>query len=69
MVCGLCLCADGSPMMVCVGRVWCVSVRKYKDMKQGAVVTAGYNTKKGRHKELPYYRPFDVSGPKTQESR
>ena len=29
----------------------------------------GYNTQTSGYKGLPYYRPFDVSRPKTRESR
>ena len=46
-----------------------VFLQEDMDIKWWAVITDGYNTQEGGHKWLPHYRPFDVSRPKTRESR
>ena len=60
---------DGSRMMVC-GSIRSGDVRQ---KEHGYIMVAsnslGYNTQKGGHKELLRYRCFDVSQPRTRESR
>ena len=46
-----------------------IKMEETQAQRHVSVNSPGYNTQTGGHKGLPRYRPFDVSRPKTRESR